>query len=191
MIACSTPEVSDEPRTIAVPVCHPDGSDSPPTREAISRVEGVPSGEVLAVIHDRGVQHFKMGYDGTYTGAGPVLEHVGLPATFFVRAGLVDSAQPFPHDASSPYRSSTLTGTQVEGLAARGVESGSHGLSHANLGHVVRISAGEASDTWALRTLEGIDLQAIGESWTGWGVLAAGSAERGTQPAFTSGRRSR
>ena len=203
---------------------------------------------------------FDDGYDDNYTCAAPVLEHFGLPGTFFVTAGLVDTAQPFPHDAGSPYRFSTLSWAQVKDLAGRGFEIGSHGWSHANLGqcspdeahreiidsrdmlqgklgvrirsfaypfggrdqvtatvirqiedagfdriasayggvnvnpldcrNVVRIGVGEVSDTWALRAkIEGIDLQAIHESWPGRGVLAAGSAGLGTQPLSTSRRR--
>ncbi len=78
---------------------------------------------------------FDDGYADNHRMAARVLEHFELPATFFVSAGLVDTSQPFAHDAKSPYRFSTLTWAEVTDLAARGFEIGSHGWTHKNLGH--------------------------------------------------------
>ena len=76
---------------------------------------------------------FDDGYADNHDIAAPILEHFGLPATFFVSAGLVDTDLRFAHDAKSPHRFSNLTWQQVTSLAARGFEIGSHGWSHKNL----------------------------------------------------------
>ncbi|MGH7415890.1 MAG: polysaccharide deacetylase family protein [Candidatus Rokuibacteriota bacterium] len=78
---------------------------------------------------------FDDGYADNCEIAAPILEHFGLPATFFVSAGLVDTATPFPHDGKSPHRFRNLTWRQVSDMAARGFEIGSHGWAHRNLAH--------------------------------------------------------
>jgi len=76
---------------------------------------------------------FDDGYADNATIAAPILKHFGLPASFFVAAGLMGTGRPFPHDGSSPYVFTNLTWAQVRSLKADGFEVGSHGWSHANL----------------------------------------------------------
>jgi peptidoglycan/xylan/chitin deacetylase (PgdA/CDA1 family) len=76
---------------------------------------------------------FDDGYADNHEIAAPTLDYFGLPATFFVSAGLVDTDTRFAHDVKSPHRFSNLTWRQVTDLAARGFEIGSHGWSHKNL----------------------------------------------------------
>ncbi len=76
---------------------------------------------------------FDDGYADNHDVAAPLLEHFGLPATFFVTAGLAGTTRRFDHDAASPHRFANLTWEQVRSLAARGFEIGSHGMSHKSL----------------------------------------------------------
>ena len=84
---------------------------------------------------------FDDGYADNYDVAAPILQHFGLPAIFFVTAGLVGTSRPFDHDAGSPHRFANLSWEQVRGLAARGFEIGSHGMSHKNLARCTRDEA--------------------------------------------------
>ena len=76
---------------------------------------------------------FDDGYADNAELAAPILKYFGLPATFFVSAGIVEAGWQFPHDDTSPYRFETLRWEQVLAMRDLGFEVGSHGLSHANL----------------------------------------------------------
>lgn len=84
---------------------------------------------------------FDDGYADNHDVAAPILGHFGLPATFFVTAGLIETTRRFDHDAAAPHRFANLTWEQVRDLAARGFEIGSHGMSHRNLARCPREEA--------------------------------------------------
>src|SRR5204863_10163437 len=77
---------------------------------------------------------FDDGYADNCEKAAPILRYFGMPATFFVTAGLVGTARSFDHDSVSPYRFANLTWDQVRSLRECGFDVGSHGWSHVNLG---------------------------------------------------------
>jgi len=76
---------------------------------------------------------FDDGYADNFECAAPILRHFGLPATFFVSAGLVGTADRFAHDGRSPYRFGNLRWDEVRALRDAGFEIGSHGWGHRNL----------------------------------------------------------
>lgn len=80
---------------------------------------------------------FDDGYRDTWENAYPLLEKHSLPATFFLTAGQVGRAWPFPR-GSYP----GLSWEQVREMGKNPLaEFGSHGLGHRDL---TRLSAGEA-----------------------------------------------
>ena len=76
---------------------------------------------------------FDDGYADNHDSAAPILERFGLPASFFVTVGHVNTSRPMEHDARSPHQFANLTWEQIRSLDARGFEIGSHGWSHKNL----------------------------------------------------------
>ncbi len=80
------------------------------------------------------VIHFDDCYRDVYTHASRILSHIGLPACSFVSSGYVDTDRGFPHDAAMyPLPMENLTSADLMGLAARGIEIGSHTVNHADL----------------------------------------------------------
>ena len=67
--------------------------------------------------------------------AARVLAEHGLPATFFVPTGVVETDRVFPWDRGLP-RQPNLTWGEVRQIADLGFEVGSHSVTHANLGAV-------------------------------------------------------
>jgi peptidoglycan/xylan/chitin deacetylase (PgdA/CDA1 family) len=109
---------------------------------------GIPpvSAEALAGGRRRGLH---VTFDDAYRDvldAVPLLEQLGLPATVFVSTGFADEGRPLAvpeladEAAAHPNLLATMTWEQVRELAERGVEIGSHTVSHA---HLTRLSDAE------------------------------------------------
>jgi peptidoglycan/xylan/chitin deacetylase (PgdA/CDA1 family) len=87
---------------------------------------------------------FDDGYRDNYTAAVPVLQEVGVPATFFVSTGFIGTEREFPHDEeircesgtpdAEPHGFQKLTWDDLRAMEKAGFEIGSHTVNHANLG---------------------------------------------------------
>jgi peptidoglycan/xylan/chitin deacetylase (PgdA/CDA1 family) len=102
---------------------------------------GVPpvSAEALTAGARRGLHAT---FDDAYTdvlGALPVLERMGVPATIFVSTGFANEGRPLAvpelaaHAEAHPELLATMTWDQLREVAERGVEIGSHTVSHPHL----------------------------------------------------------
>lgn len=71
-------------------------------------------------------------YGCNYVYALPILKELGIPATFFVSTGFIDSTNPFPHDIKQQiFDLPNFTSKQIEAIAAHpDYEIGSHSISH-------------------------------------------------------------
>lgn len=79
---------------------------------------------------------FDDGYADNYFNALPVLKKFGVPATFFITAGMIGSKKPFYWDAKTRLadRGRAMTGKELKMLVNDPlVEIGSHTLSHPHL----------------------------------------------------------
>lgn len=87
---------------------------------------------------------FDDGYRDNYTVAMPVLQEVGIPATFFVSTGFIGTGREFPHDEEIKSESETpsaerqsflkLTWDDLRAMERAGFEIGSHTVNHTDLG---------------------------------------------------------
>ena len=84
---------------------------------------------------------FDDGLRGQMLHAVPVLERLGLPATFFLVAGAIGTERPLPHLGADPSAGGRtpaewlpLSWDEARRLRERGFEIGSHALSHRSLG---------------------------------------------------------
>lgn len=84
---------------------------------------------------------FDDGYLDNYECAAPILSEMGLPATFFVAAGLIETKTDLPWDDHVKGRVPWMEWSHVRELHQRGFEIGSHTISHCDLG---KISGDEA-----------------------------------------------
>ena len=73
---------------------------------------------------------FDDGYADNARLAAPVLNKYGIPATFFVTAGFIDSSQQAPWDARKGLRSEWMTWQELANLAAEGHDIEAHTMSH-------------------------------------------------------------
>jgi peptidoglycan/xylan/chitin deacetylase (PgdA/CDA1 family) len=107
-----------------------------PLEDVVQRMEtGAPLQRVLAITFDDG-------YRDNYTNAAPILERLGLPATFFVVSQWMGSTVVPWWDARRGVRHPWMTWDEVRSLRRRGFEIGAHTRTHADLGQIV----GEEAD---------------------------------------------
>ena len=99
-------------------------------RELVQRLEGGrPVNRRLAITFDDG-------YRDNFEHAAPVLEHLGLPATFFVVTQWMSTEVVAPWDQALSAPHPWMTWEQVRSLHHRGFDIGAHTRSHADLGRV-------------------------------------------------------
>lgn len=80
---------------------------------------------------------FDDGYLDNYTNARPILNRHGVPATFFVSTGIVDTTREFQHDIEKGVRGlPNMSWDQIRELHADGHEIGAHTVNHVNIAKV-------------------------------------------------------
>lgn len=77
---------------------------------------------------------FDDGYADNVEQAAPLLARYGLPACFFLTAGLVGTDRNFPWDDARGIASRMMTWPQARDLARQGFELGCHTMTHPDLG---------------------------------------------------------
>lgn len=88
---------------------------------------GQPAGGLLAITFDDG-------YRDNHALAAPELERRGLPATFFITTGFIETELVPLWDAAAGIRSQWMSWSQVQDLHARGFGIGAHTVTHPDLG---------------------------------------------------------
>jgi peptidoglycan/xylan/chitin deacetylase (PgdA/CDA1 family) len=86
---------------------------------------------------------FDDGYQDNFEHAAPVLERLGLPATFFIVSQWIGSEVVPWWDRQEGVRYPWMTWDQVQSLHNRGFEFGAHTRTHVDLGAVTEIEARE------------------------------------------------
>jgi len=77
---------------------------------------------------------FDDGYASAHL-AARLLRRQGMPATFFVSTGLMESEEPFPHDREKLGKTvPSLSWSQIREMAAWGFHIAPHTVTHANVG---------------------------------------------------------
>ncbi len=84
---------------------------------------------------------FDDGYLDNFQHAAPILERLGLPATFFIATGFIGTDQVAWWDRTLPQAPAWMDWDHVRSLHARGFEIGCHTVTHADFGS---LSADEA-----------------------------------------------
>lgn len=93
--------------------------------ERLKRREGIKN--LLAITFDDG-------YVDNYEEAAPILQQFGLPATFFVSTGFIDTDLIAFWDEAAGVREKWMTWAQVSALHRTGFEIGAHTRTHVDLG---------------------------------------------------------
>jgi peptidoglycan/xylan/chitin deacetylase (PgdA/CDA1 family) len=79
---------------------------------------------------------FDDGYRDNYEVAAPILERLGLPATFFITSDFINSETVPFWDRELPFQPGWMTWDQVRDLVARGFTIGGHTMNHIDMGSV-------------------------------------------------------
>jgi len=88
---------------------------------------GRPMGGTLSITFDDG-------YLDNYTVAAPILERLGLTATFFVVSEFIGSTTIAPWDRHMPNHPGWMNWTHVRNLVQRGFDIGGHTATHLDMG---------------------------------------------------------
>lgn len=98
-----------------------------PLSEQLDRLGCKDSGGTLSITFDDG-------YLDNFNHAAPILERLGLPATFFIATGFIGTDQVAWWDRDLPKAPPWMDWDQVRSLHARGFEIGCHTVTHADFG---------------------------------------------------------
>jgi peptidoglycan/xylan/chitin deacetylase (PgdA/CDA1 family) len=79
---------------------------------------------------------FDDGYKDNFLNAAPILLKYGVPATFFITTGYINTQRVFEWDRTGVVNYPLMSWQDVRELANMGFEIGSHTFSHVNLGKV-------------------------------------------------------
>jgi len=79
---------------------------------------------------------FDDGYRDNFHTAAPILQSLGLPATFFVATNFIDSRIVPEWDRNDGFPAEWMTWDEVRELAGMGFDIGGHTMNHADLGTV-------------------------------------------------------
>lgn len=105
---------------------------------------------------------FDDGYLDNFEKAAPVLEQLGLPATFFVATGFIGTDNVAWWDRELPDVPKWMDWDQVRNLHRRGFQIGCHTVTHADLGSIgvdaVRSEVGDAKRRLERELAVGVDL---------------------------------
>jgi peptidoglycan/xylan/chitin deacetylase (PgdA/CDA1 family) len=86
---------------------------------------------------------FDDGYRDNFDNAAPILERLGLPATFFITTGFIGTDEVAWWDRSLPKAPAWMDWDQVRSLRDRGFDIGCHTLTHADFGSILAEDARE------------------------------------------------
>lgn len=86
---------------------------------------------------------FDDGYKDNFVSAAPILLKCGIPASFFVTSGYINSQRVFPWDREQDSKLPLMSWDDVRSLSRMGFDIGSHTVNHVNLG---KVSAQEARE---------------------------------------------
>ena len=79
---------------------------------------------------------FDDGYKDNYIYAAPILQRYGMPATFFITSGYIDTDKVFPWDMQSNVQHPLMTWEEVNKLSQDGFDIGAHTENHVILGEI-------------------------------------------------------
>lgn len=77
---------------------------------------------------------FDDGYKDNFMYAAPILKKHGIPATFFVTSGYINTDRIFPWDKDLPTQHPLMTWDEVRELHRLGFSIGAHTINHVDLG---------------------------------------------------------
>jgi peptidoglycan/xylan/chitin deacetylase (PgdA/CDA1 family) len=99
---------------------------------------------------------FDDGYADNCNAAIPLLVRERIPCTYFVTLQNALSGEPFPHDARRGDRFAPNTIEQLRTMADAGIEIGSHGYTHVDLGQITNHGELHREIVLSGRELEGL-----------------------------------